>query len=200
MRHFIRENEIEYALNDSAAELFDAYGYTYDRIRIPNIIEHLPVNSITSCAFFGNLQIKNVYIPNSVKRIESSAFSMCFNLKKIVIPNSVTYIGRYAFSYTSLKKNVLVKATHPDMKCINYQYAMNTWFEEPEAHLCRCGFHFCENPFDIFQYYSGAIGRDIRLFEVEVDGVSPEKSEDSKRVCKRIKFVREFKSYAELLN
>ena len=37
--------------------------------------------------------------------------------------------------------------------CRGKQYAENTVFEEESAIPCECGMHFCENPFDVLDYY-----------------------------------------------
>ena len=53
------------------------------------------------------------------------------------------------------------------------------------AKLCEHGFHACESPLDVFGYYPPGIGS--RYCEVELDGVSDERSpEDSKVAAKKI--------------
>ena len=37
--------------------------------------------------------------------------------------------------------------------CRGKQYAENTVFEEPSAVICKKGMHYCENPFDVLDYY-----------------------------------------------
>ena len=47
------------------------------------------------------------------------------------------------------------KATDKGLKCRGYQYDVGkTYTAEGEISLCRNGFHFCENPFDVLDYYS----------------------------------------------
>ena len=193
-------NGLRFTIYSNHATLYECRAV--GEIQIPRMIYGVPVTGIGSAAFCGNGDVTSVDIPSSVRIIYQNAFRNCFGLKKVAIPQSVEYIGSFAFCGTKLKKDIFVKATDAAMCCRRKQYEMNTWFEEPKADLCRCGFHYCENAFDIFRYYDGYCGEigTARFFEVEVDGVSSQKSEDSKRVCKRIKFVREFKSYAELLN
>ena len=53
--------------------------------------------------------------------------------------------------------------------------------------MCKCGFHACLRLTDVFNHYSGEIGKDIVVHEVELEGVSDEKNdEDSKVVAKKI--------------
>ena len=53
------------------------------------------------------------------------------------------------------------------------------------AKLCEHGFHACESPLDVFGYYPPGSGS--RYCEVELDGVSDERSaEDSKVAAKKI--------------
>lgn len=84
------------------------------------------------------------------------------------------------------------KATDKDMKCRGYQFTMNTWHEhEGELITCGSGFHFCDQPSGPWAYYNE---KGTRVFEVEVDdvlAVAFEPGADFKRVCRRIKFVKE---------
>ncbi len=48
---------------------------------------------------------------------------------------------------------------------------------------CKKGLHFCENPLDVFTYYSP---NDGKFAEIEADDVSPETGDDSKRVAKKL--------------
>ena len=45
------------------------------------------------------------------------------------------------------------KGFEKDMTCRGKQYAENAEYEEPRAELCEAGMHFCENPFDVLDYY-----------------------------------------------
>ena len=77
------------------------------------------------------------------------------------------------------------KGFNKDMKCNNFQYEVGkTYKHDGEARLCSSGFHFCENPLDVLSYYELANGN--QYAEVEANGVSDEKSEDTKRVSKEI--------------
>ena len=80
------------------------------------------------------------------------------------------------------------KGFDKDLKCRDYQYEVGREYEEKKAELCNCGFHACEAPLDTFGYYSPA---DSRYCAVDLDGVSDEKSDDTKRVGKKIKICAE---------
>ena len=79
------------------------------------------------------------------------------------------------------------KGFDKDLKCRGFQYEVGKTFETPEAEICHSGFHACENPFDVFNYYSPA---DSRFCEVDLD-VNEQTHGDSKRVGKRIKIETE---------
>ena len=76
------------------------------------------------------------------------------------------------------------KGTNLDMTCQGHKFKIGKTYEDSgEIKLCEKGFHFCEYPLDVLQYYSPSFSK---FFEVEADGVSEEKSGDSKKVCKKI--------------
>ena len=47
------------------------------------------------------------------------------------------------------------KATDKNLKCREYQYEVGkTYTAKGKISLCKNGFHFCENPFDVIDYYN----------------------------------------------
>ena len=82
------------------------------------------------------------------------------------------------------------KGFNKDMTCKGFQFEEGKEYELPEgveAKLCQSGFHACEDPNDCFGYYEP--GKSI-FREVELDATD-EKSEDSKRVGRRIRIGAE---------
>ena len=80
------------------------------------------------------------------------------------------------------------KGFDKDWKCRGFQYEVGKEYETDEAKLCKKGFHFCENPHDVFNYYAPG---ESRFAVVETQDVTDEKEEDSKRVCKKIRIKAE---------
>lgn len=76
------------------------------------------------------------------------------------------------------------KGFNRELRCKGFQYEVGKECEEPEAELCECGFHACENPLDVFHYYPPASSR---YCEVEMDEVDPRIEDDSKRCSKKIR-------------
>ena len=76
------------------------------------------------------------------------------------------------------------KGFNPDLTCRGFQYKEGETFETDEAKLCSSGFHACERPLDCFGYYAPA---NAVYHEVELDGVTNEKEDDTKRCGTRIK-------------
>ena len=77
----------------------------------------------------------------------------------------------------------------PDGTVFQYEVGKE-YVHEGDVSLCLQGLHFCENPLDTLRYYQPATGR---YAEVEADGVAESKSEDSKRVAKKLKIGAEVK-------
>ena len=77
------------------------------------------------------------------------------------------------------------KGTDKDIRCKGYQFTPGVEAVEEEAKLCEKGFHACEAPLDVLQYY--APGDGSRYFEAELEEVSEERHSDDTKVCgKRI--------------
>ena len=77
------------------------------------------------------------------------------------------------------------KGFNRDMTCRGFQYKEGETFETDRAELCSTGFHACERPLDVFNYYSPS---ESVYHEVELDEVSDERrNDDTKVVAKKIK-------------
>ena len=83
---------------------------------------------------------------------------------------------------------IVYKGTDKDMKCRGFQFELGKEYVEEEAELCNKGFHGCEYPLDVFAYYNPA---DSRFFEADLDGVTDEAKDDSKRAGTKIKLLAE---------
>ena len=80
------------------------------------------------------------------------------------------------------------KGFDKDLKCFGgFQYEIGKTFETDKANICDCGFHACENPMDVFNYFPPS---DSRYCEVELDA-NDQTHDDSKRVGKRIRIETE---------
>ena len=82
------------------------------------------------------------------------------------------------------------KGFDKNLKCRGFQYEIGKEYETDKKPV-RCtknGFHFCENPLDIFSYYSPA---DSRFAEVEGFGEISTDEEDSKIAVSKIKIGAE---------
>ena len=71
-------------------------------------------------------------------------------------------------------------------RCFHYEEG-KTYEIEGEPKLCKQGFHACLKLLDVFNYYNGEIGKDVVVHEVELEGISDERKNDSKIVAKKIK-------------
>jgi len=75
------------------------------------------------------------------------------------------------------------KGFEPGLICRGKQYAENTVFEEEEAKICSYGMHFCENPFDVLDYYGFTNDTgDFNEF-AEVEALDEVKTNDNRKFC-----------------
>lgn len=84
------------------------------------------------------------------------------------------------------------KAFNKDLTCRGYQFVIGEWaFHEGPLEPCKSGFHFCEQPSGPWAYYTGP---NTRIFEVEAEDVMDVRFEpgaDFKRVCRRLRLIKE---------
>lgn len=76
------------------------------------------------------------------------------------------------------------KGFDKNLQCRNFQYKVGETFEEKGTiKACESGFHFCENPFNVFDYYPPS---DSRYCNVEGDGKIDTDNSDSKVACSKL--------------
>ena len=80
------------------------------------------------------------------------------------------------------------KGMDKDMKCRGFQYEVGKEYETDKVVACECGFHACEYPLDVFNYYPPA---GSRFFEVEQSGELSKNDYDSKVASTKIKIGAE---------
>jgi len=84
------------------------------------------------------------------------------------------------------------KATDRNMCCRGKQFTLGEWYEhEGELIECASGFHFCEQPSGVWEYYKDATTRAGEIEAGEVIDRDFQPGTAYKRVARRIKFVRE---------
>lgn len=81
------------------------------------------------------------------------------------------------------------KGFNKDMTCRGFQYEPGKSYEmDGPVEVCKSGFHACEDPMDVFQYY---VPGNSRYFEVYPEGDIKRDTGDSKLACSRIKIGAE---------
>ena len=82
------------------------------------------------------------------------------------------------------------KGFDKDLKCRDFQYEIGKEYEmDGKIEACSRGFHACEMPLDVFDYYSPADGS--RYCEVEQSGETDKGNDDSKVASSKIKIGAE---------
>ena len=77
------------------------------------------------------------------------------------------------------------KGFGPGLICKGKQYQENTVFEEPEEKICEKGMHFCENPFDVLDYYDLIRSDGTQNEFAEVEALDEPKTDGKKKFCSR---------------
>ena len=82
------------------------------------------------------------------------------------------------------------KAFESDWTCLGFQYEIGKTYALPEGEkleMCKCGFHFCANPIDVFGYYPMQKGTLV----ARVEALGEIKKEGTKFCTDKIKIVSE---------
>lgn len=85
------------------------------------------------------------------------------------------------------------KGFNKNLQCRDFQYKINGEYEENgNIKTCSNGFHFCEEPFDVFSYYPPCSeDGENRYCEVEGSGNIDRDNDDSKIASSKIKIKAE---------
>ena len=85
------------------------------------------------------------------------------------------------------EKVIAYKGFNKDLTCRGFQYEIGKEYEEKEVSVCERGFHACENPFDVLDFYGDVLNH--RFCKVEQSGTI--KKDDKKQASSKIKVVAE---------
>ena len=77
------------------------------------------------------------------------------------------------------------KGMDKNMQCKGFQYEVGKTYETDKAVVCQCGFHACEAPLNVWDYYPPIDGN--RFFEVEQSGKLSKHTGDSKVASTKLK-------------
>ena len=72
------------------------------------------------------------------------------------------------------------KGFNQKLQCRGFQFEVGKKYEEEKAECCNTGFHYCQNPLDVFNYYAPA---DSRYCEVEGSGVVDSEGQNDTKVA-----------------
>ena len=166
-------------------------------ITIPNRVTRIDNGAFCNCT-----SLTSITIPDGIESIDNYSFCNCASLTNISIPASVKSIGDSAFwNCTSLiAKSGNYKAFNNDMRCREFQYEEGkTYTLDGTLKLCKKGFHYVTNLYEVFNYYSGKLQEGPIICEVEPLGNIEKNNEDSKCCTDKIKIGRRL-STQEIIN
>ncbi len=153
-------------------------------------------NNILERVYDKDIVNGTIIIPDNITSIGRGAFSYCSGLTSITIPDSVTSIGDSAFVNcnkltTKIKAYKAFKITASgNFRCLNKTYNPGKLhYVKNEIALCYNGIHYCTNLFEVFDYYSGEIDKDIAIFEIK-PGKKVLKSKTSKCCTNSCRLVK----------
>jgi hypothetical protein len=87
-------------------------------------------------------------------------------------------------------KIVAYKGFDKDLKCRGFQYEVGESYKTEKAKCCESGFHSCEYPLNVFDYYQPC---GSRFAEVEASGDIDRRDEDTKISSTKITIKAELK-------
>nr|DAL57428.1 MAG TPA_asm: hypothetical protein [Caudoviricetes sp.] len=85
------------------------------------------------------------------------------------------------------EKVIAYKGFNKDLTCRGFQYEVGKEYVEEKVSICNSGFHACENPFDVLDFYGDVLNN--RFCKVEQSGLI--EKDDKKQVSSKIKVVAE---------
>ena len=103
--------DFEYTLENDYTCTITGYNGSASNITIPSTIYGYKVCKVGEGAFYEDLHIRSVSIPNTVTVIEQHAFQHCSNLSKVTFPTKLQYVGFCSFMNTALQSVVLPNGT-----------------------------------------------------------------------------------------
>ena len=98
------------------------------------------------------------------------------------------------------KTLIAYKGFDKDMKCRGFQYEVGKEYETDKAKACESGFHACENPFDVLDYYNNIEGKYCIVEQSgEIDKEDRKQASTKIKIKAEIGFVGLFKAGIEWL-
>ena len=98
---------------------------------------------------------------------------------------------------TNENKIIAYKGFEKDFKCLGFQYEVGKTYEmDGNIESCRRGFHACESPIEVFDYYDMLTSR----FAVVEQSGKIDKEEGSTKVCSSCIKIKEEIKLADIIN
>ncbi|MDO4649122.1 MAG: leucine-rich repeat domain-containing protein [Eubacteriales bacterium] len=107
------EGDYYYEINTDHTAMITMYTGNDEVVVIPEELGGYPVTALGKNTFHGQMNMKEVTLPESVTTIDDYAFNYCTALTEITIPDSVTSMGANPFSHCESLTTINVSIDQP---------------------------------------------------------------------------------------
>jgi hypothetical protein len=139
--------QYSYSDNGDGTCVITGYAGPAGSLSIPQTINGLTVASIGDQAFYQDLSITSVSIPEGVTSVDDYAFSLCGNLTQVSFPNSLTNIGAFAFGVCTNLSSVSIptNVTSLSVQAFDFCYRLtNVYFPDTLTNIASRAFDSCD--------------------------------------------------------
>ena len=108
-----KASDFNYTYDGRTLSILGLKDHSLVEVKIPPVIEGVPVTVIGNGAFMGYKSLKYLEMPDTVTIVDNSAFKNCENLREVVLSKELASIGAFAFAGCTALKRITI-SNHTD--------------------------------------------------------------------------------------